>query len=207
MNLYINLIEEGEKRHGGAIPLVFIFRAIGVAIPLLAVLFVAHLLITLSMNRTQLIRTEELIAAKKPQLALSVEIMKQLKTYREMLAQMEGWKSMRLDWHQQLATIQETVPLEVQITGLHLSRVLTATTNNTPVTTYALLLSGKTGGASPESNLTRFRQNMLKESLLTNDIDEVSVPEGAFVEDTSPGARPMDRLFEVNCPYKPRGVK
>lgn len=206
MNLSINLIEESEKRHGGAVPLVFILRSIGVVIPLLAVLFVAHLLITLSMSRTQLSRTEELIAAKKPQLSLSVEIMKQQKSYREMLAQMEGWRSMRLNWHRQLAAIQDTVPLEVQLTGLHLTRDLTVT-NNTPRTTYTLLLSGKTGGASPEDNLTRFRQNMQKNAGLTNDIGEVTVPEGAFVEDTSPGARPTDRLFEVNCQYKPREPK
>jgi hypothetical protein len=203
MNLYINLIKEGEKRHGGAIPLVFILRCIGVAIPFLVLLFVAHLLITLSMNRAQLERTEERITDKKPQQALAFDIKKQEKVYRDMLAQLESWKKMRLDWNRQLASLQETVPLEVQLTGLHLTRTLTVT-NNRPVATYFLVINGNTGGATPEANLTRFRQNMLKEPKLTNYIDEVIVPEGAFVEDTSPDARPMSRLFELNCRYQPK---
>jgi Tfp pilus assembly protein PilN len=206
MSLHINLIEEGEKRHGGSIPLVFILRSVGIVVPLLILLFISHLLITSSMYRTQLARTEERIADKNPQLALSAQIMKQQKTYRDLLAQLKGWNSMRLDWNQQLASIQEAVPLEVQLTSLTLLRKYTVT-NNMPVTAYALVVNGKTGGATPEANLTRFRQNMQKSPGLTNYLEEVTVPEGAFVEDTSPGSRAMDRLFEVNCRYQPRELR
>lgn len=206
MNLYIDLIEEGEKRHGGLIPLVFVVKSIGVAIPLVILLFIAHLLITLSLNQTQLKHTEELISAKTPQITHSAEIEKQKKTYGDMLAQLNGWKNMRVNWNHHLAILQETVPLEVQLTDLQLTRTLKFT-NNTPVATYSIAIRGKTGGGTPEANLTRFRLNMQKETGPTNYIDEVNVPEGAFIEDTSPGAHPMDRLFELNCRYQPRAFR
>lgn len=202
MNLSINLIEESEKRHGGSLSLLFFLRTLMIAVPAIILLFVAHALITLNMNRAELTRIEELIAAKKPQLTLSAEIMKQQRVYRDMLVQLNGWKSMRLNCGQALEALRQTVPLEVQLTDMTLSRTLSAT-NKTPVTRFSLLLKGKTGG-TPEAHLTRFRLNLLREPTLANTLADVVVPEGAFVEDTSPGAHPMDRRFELNCTFNPR---
>ncbi len=207
MNVHINLITDEEKRHGGAIPWMFVLRCVGITIPLLVLLFIAYQLITLNMSRTQLERTEERIADKKPQLALIGEIRKQEKTYRDVVAQLDGLKNMRVDWNRQLAALRKSVPLDVQLISLSVSRRVVTATDNTPAASYSLLLSGKTGGATPEAHLTQFRQNMLKEPGLTNAIDTISVPEGAFVQDNSPGAASMDRLFEVNCQYKIRGVR
>ena len=206
MNLSINLIEESEKRHGGSLTALFVLRSLGVALPLMLVLFVAHVFITLRLERSQLAQTEELIAAKKPQLALSAEIMKQQKLYRQMLAQLNGLRAMRLEWSQQLDLLRQTVPLEVQLTSLRLTRELRAS-NNIPLAVYALNLRGKTGGTPPEANLTRFRLNLSKSPPLTNTLSTVDVPEGTFVEDTAPDARPMDRLFQLNCRFQPREFK
>ncbi|MFO7534624.1 MAG: hypothetical protein R6X19_02905 [Kiritimatiellia bacterium] len=205
MNLSINLIEDSEKRHAGHLPLLFIFRSLVLAIPVIIVLFVVHTVITLNMNRAELIRIEEKIADKKPQLTLSSEIRKQERFYHDMWSQLNGWKAMRMDCSPTLETLRQTVPLEVQLTDMSLSRTQT-TTNKTPVTRHTLLLKGKTGG-TPEAHLTRFRLNLLREPGLTNTLADVVVPEGAFVEDTAPGALPMDRRFELNCRFLPREFK
>lgn len=202
MNLHVNLIEEKEKRLGGSLHMIFILRALGVALPVVLVLLLAHILISLSMATKELARTEELIAAKKPQLSLSEEVRKQQRNYRDMMGQLDGWKTMRIDWNRQLHALRQAVPLEVQITGFHLTRTLLFT-NTVPTTFYILQLRGKTGGAAPESNLTRFRLNILKEPGMNNLLAGVEVPEGAFVQDLAPGARPMDRLFELKCLYQP----
>lgn len=206
MNLCVNLIEEGEKRHGGSLTTLFLIRALAVALPLALVLFVAHLLISLHLGRNQLVLTEERIVDKKPQLATSADVLKQQKLYRQMLAQLAGFGAMRLDWSVQLDLLRQTVPLEVQLASLHLTRE-TRLTNTVPKAVHALSLSGKTGGTQPEGNLTRFRLNLLRSPALTNTLSSVEVPEGAFVEDTSPGAHPMDRLFQLNCFYLPREFK
>jgi hypothetical protein len=186
--------------------MLFVMRSAAIAIPLILVLFVIHLFVSLRMDRTQLVRTEERIADKKPQLAVSADIMKQQKLYRQMLAQLNGWRGMRLDWNRQLDLVRQTVPLEVQLTSLRLSRDLRMS-NNVPTVFYFLALNGKTGGSQPESNLTRFRQNLLKSPLLTNTLAAVDVPEGAFVEDVSAEAHSMDRLFQINCTYQPMEFK
>lgn len=206
MNLSINLIEESEKRHGGSMSLLFFVRILGLIIPALVILFIIHLMVSLTLNKSQLERTTASIEDKKDQLAVSAEIMKQQKVYRDMLAQLNGWKSLRIDWNKQLDALRQTVPLEVQLTSLKLTQTMTAT-NNTPVTLHKLLLTGKTSGPNPEANLTRFRQSLLKDQKLAEFVDEVVVPEGAFVEDTSPEAHPSDRLFELNCTFKPRVYK
>jgi hypothetical protein len=113
---------------------------------------------------------------------------------------------MRLEWSHQLDLVRQTVPLEVQITSLRLTREL-LTSNNIPLAVYALNLRGKTGGYPPEANLTRFRLNLSKSPPLTNTLATVDVPEGTFVEDTSPDARPMGRLFQLNCRFQPREFK
>lgn len=206
MNLSVNLIEDAEKRHGGSLPLLFFLRSVGLSIPVLVILFIAHIAISLAMYKTQLIRTEAQIKDKEDQLALSAEIMKQQKIYRDMLAQMNGWRSLRIDCNKQLDSLRLNVPLEVQLTSLNLSQSLTFT-NNAPTAHHLILLKGKTSGANPEANLTRFRQNIVKDPALTDLLSEVIVPEGAFIEDTSEGAHPSDRLFELNCAFKPRVYK
>ncbi len=203
MNLHINLIEEQEKRRGGSPHLLFILRAVGASVPIVVLLILAHLIVSLRMAQTELDRTRQRTEDKKPQLALSSEVKKQERLYRDMLAQLDGWKAMRLDWHRQLAALRQTVPLEVQLTSLSFSQTV-AFSNNAPVAAHLLLVRGKTGGAAPENNLTRFRLNLLKAPDMSAGLAEVEVPEGAFVEDTSPNARPMDRIFELNCRYKPR---
>jgi hypothetical protein len=202
MNLHVNLIEEREKRLGGSLHMIFILRAIGVAIPVIVVLLLAQILISTSMATKEYTRTEELIAAKKPQLTLSAEVRKQQRYYGDMLGQLDSWKVMRIDWNRQLSALRPTVPLEVQVTSLHLTRTLLFT-NNAPTSIYALDLRGKTAGAAPEANLTRFRLNILKEPGMNTLLAGVDVPEGTFVQDLSPGARPMDRLFELKCLYQP----
>jgi hypothetical protein len=205
MNLSINLIEDSEKRHAGPLPLLFMFRSLVLAVPVIIVLFVAHTVVTLNMNQAELIRTEEKIADKKTQKTISSEIRKQKSIYEAMLSQLNGWKAMRMECGPTLEALRQTVPLEVQLTDMSLYRTQ-ATTNKTPVARHTLLLKGKTGG-TPEAHLTRFRLNLLRENGLTNTLADVAVPEGAFAEDTSPGALPMDRRFELNCRFSPREFK
>ena len=206
MNLHINLIEEDEKRRGGSLYTLFVLRAVAGAIPVLLLLILAHLIVSMRFAQTELERTLQRTDDKQPQLALASEVRKQERFYRDMLAQLDGWKAMRLDWHRQLSALRQTVPLEVQLTSLRLSQTVVYT-NNSPAAAYLLLVRGKTGGSAPEHNLTRFRLSLLKAPDIGDSLADVDVPEGAFVEDTSPEARPMDRLFELNCRYNPREFK
>lgn len=204
MTLSVNLIEEGEKRHGGSLTTLFLMRSLAIALPVILILFLSHLLITLRMDRASLARTTERILDKQSQTNDFAKVKAQQKLYLQMKAQLDGFAAIRLDCSRQLTLIQETVPLEVQVTSLHLDRNVSIS-NNVPTIVYKLALSGKTGG-QPEANLTRF-QTQLKGPSLTNTLATVDVPEGAFVEDKSPGALPRDRLFQLNCAFLPRGFK
>lgn len=206
MNLSVNLIEESEKRQGGSLSPLFFIRIIAWAIPIIIALIIGHLAICLTLNKSQLERAQAQITDKKDQLVLSAEIMKQQRQYRDLLGQLNGWKALRLDWNKQLEALRLTVPLEVQLTSLDLSQTMMSS-NGIPVAVYKLLLTGKTGGLNPESNLTRFRQTVIKDPKLSERLDDVVVPEGAFVEDTSPNAQPSDRLFKLNCTFQPQVYK
>lgn len=206
MNFLVNLIEEEEIRRGGSHMALFVLRALGVTVPVAILLFVAHTLVVLRLSSSELVRLEELIEAKKPNLAMSADVMAQKRYFLSMQSHLEGWETMRTDGHRTLAAWRSAVPLEVQLTSLAFSQA--ATSSNTLLAATAVIRTrGKIKGPEPESHLTRFRLNLVNASGFQDAMEAVDVPEGAFVEDTSPGAQPTDRIFELNARFQPRPFK
>lgn len=203
MNLSINLIAESERRSASAVNPAFLLRAAAIGIPALIVAALASAYVSVKTMERDLVSQEDALARLKPSLEAVARIRKQATQFRAMVGMIESWQATRLEWHEQLALIRETVPLTVQLTRIRVddfSQML----DGKPARGYAVQIQGKTGGLRAESNVQTFRENLALAESLTPFVDTAEIPPGTFVQDPAPTAQKTDRLFEMRVTYKPR---
>jgi Tfp pilus assembly protein PilN len=204
MNLHLNLILESEKRSGASIRVWFLVRLVLILVPAVLLLYSAYLAYQMITLRKETDHFRELIAARQEQMTLSAQIAKQKKTYEDMLSQIHDWAASRLPVADRLDAFRLTVPLDIQLTSLRLTRTIRYT-NSMPVAIYALQIRGKTRGEESELTVDQFLTRLRQTPGLASDLESAQVPPGAFLQDREPGAHPLDRVFLLECLFKPLG--
>ena len=126
------------------------------------------------------------------QLISNLDIMKELK----------GWRSSHIDWHQQLINIQREVPLEIQFESLDIKQVLQLAGNKkTPARCFTLTIKGIAKGNNAENNIRHLKNSMTYSKAFASLMEDVKVGGSRA---NRKGADKTDRVFSIDCIYKPR---
>jgi Tfp pilus assembly protein PilN len=202
MNLRLDLILESERRSGSPVSLKSVGRIAAVVIPVVVVLLLSSAMVTLMRLKAELDELEaawrDLGPRKEKAAALSTEFQKNRQTIQEL----NGWKSSHMDCHVRLANLMAAVPPTIQLTNLKLDQSLQSLDNSSVARVFSLALEGRAVGEGSEKNVEAFKQTLAERPVFTNVIGEVKV--GQFGADLSKGAEKFDRVFRIECKFRPR---
>ena len=84
------------------------------------------------------------------------------------------------------------------------SLVMSEKTKDGSKLVYDVKISGKATGNRAESEVEKLAVQMRTHKAFGGAVEKAKVT--MFVQDMSPGAKKTDRLFEIECTYKPRTI-
>jgi hypothetical protein len=142
----------------------------------------------------------------EPRYKAALALRQTLTTNVAVLAEIEGWRGARIEWHQQLRALQSVVPSQVQLTELRVEDVLQTVSNKT-LRVFRMQVRGKTGGSNAEENVSGLRALLSKHPAVGPAVEAVEIPPGSFEQDPSPSATRYDRVFTIVCRYAPKGFE
>jgi hypothetical protein len=204
MNLRVDLILESEQRSASMFNLKSLLRLVVIAIPSsIIALFLFSSIGLMSLKRdVKLLQDENEI--KQPKVtradALSVEVAKN----ESMSKELAGWHNSALDWHTQLVAIMKATPEEMYFETLRASHAF-QTENNIPARTFSIVMTGKSKGKYSEDNVLKMKRTLTISDFFAIYMDPPKVP--VFKQDPSAKAKDSDRIFRIECSYKPRKME
>jgi len=204
MNLRVDLILETEQRSASIFNLKTAIRAVIVLIPTTILAIFLFSLMGYWGLKSQLNgkKTEEEI--KKPKVERADALRAEVDLNEAIKNELQGRKNSALDWHRQLVELMKITPEEMYFDSL---RVIHGfhTENNETFRKFDMTITGKSKGERSVDNVL-----LLKRSLTINDLFKkyTNPPEvPVFKEDADPGAKKTDRIFRIECNYKPRKIQ
>jgi len=205
MNLRVDLILETEKRSASVINAKSILRISYVVLPVILFLIIGSLVLSVWRLNSTLKTLEDTLAIDGPKKDKALKLRADLWANLAILEEVEGWNKSHLSFHEQLLGVQKEVPERIQLQNMTFSHT-TGLTNNMPARIFALSLSGKAVGDMAQSYVTQFEDRLKKGPAFTNTMESAKVvlfkrPDNVTDENKS------DRLFQIECKYKPRYLK
>jgi hypothetical protein len=201
--MHINLIMENEQRSASPVSLAMLVKIIVatlitiMVLTLISAYFKYHNLkssVAISAGKWKETEPKHL-AAKQLKLDLDQKNTK--------LKEIQGWKTTRIHWGQQLESLQTMTPSMIQLSELQVTQDILVR-SNIPSRVFEMRLAGKTSSAGSEIHVRDFQQALFRQPPFDSLIETVSIPAGAFRQDP---ANKADRIFEISCKYNPRSFK
>lgn len=202
MNLRVDLILESEQRSGSVIGVKSAMRIGLLVAPITVLVLVAVGFINvmrLNINARNIEKRWE-IASEKQDEALKLE--SEFSANKSILKELQGWKGSHLDWHKQLLEIQRLAPNKTQFTVMRITQTLQLIKNNVVTRNFNMSITGKAITEKAGLNVNNFKNSLELSDFFEPTIESVIVSE--FSEDTDEGANKFDRIFKIDCIYKPR---
>lgn len=204
MNLRVDLILESEQRSASIFNLKSALRFVAVLIPSIIVLlflvsFAGYLSLKSQVND---LKTENEI--KQPKVAradaLSVEVAKN----ESMSKELAGVRNSAIDWHKQFVELMKVVPPEMYFDSIRAAQAY-QTEGAATQRKFSLTLAGKSKGAQSEDNVLRLKRSLTVSDFFAKYMTPPEVP--IFMQDEAPGSKKTDRIFRIECSYKPRTMQ
>jgi len=200
MNLRVDLILESEQRSGSIINLKSILRISSIIFPsILAIIILFAFVNSIKLkNELAMYQGEMDIAGPKQEQAekLHEQLMKNLNILKEL----ESWNSSHINWNEQLLSLQREVPPKIQLTDLDLRQVLQIVDKKAAARVFTLTLKGKAKGATSEGSIHALYDTLKNSPAFSPFMANVEV---SGSQDTTKGADKNDRIFKIDCSYKP----
>lgn len=207
MIYHIDLLLDEERRTATFLPVRALVRLASIFVfgSLLVATFLLFLASRQAQNQVADARTDW--QDLKPKHEALLHLRGSLVDMRSAMRQLQSCNHARLAWGDELACVQRTVPLDVQLTALRVSQFVGGTTSTAcAVRSYDLHLIGKTSGEDADAHV-RVMLDRLASPAFSNRIELVTVPNGGFRQDPGRGALRTDRVFDVLCRYRPRSFE
>jgi len=115
-------------------------------------------------------------------------------------AKLKWWHDTQLDWAEQLVGIQKLVPPTIQLQLLSIPQKIAK--GATPAREFTMIIQGKAVGLHANANVKRLAADILKAPEFKGILESSDVT--SFSRDMSQKADPNDRLFKIECKFKPR---
>ena len=126
----------------------------------------------------------------------------QINANKETLKNLNGIKHSRLEWNKQLLLFMTTTPDSIQLRKLSGSGTLQLNAKKQVTRTYNVSLSGKAIGDKIDITIANFTKTLSTGKKFSTYIERAQVTD--YDKDHSLGAKINDRVFTIDCSYKPR---
>jgi hypothetical protein len=204
VNLRVDLILPSEQRSASSLNLRSLIRIGSILVPCALLAWLAYGLAVLALVKNQFNILEEQWLFVEPQKAEAIRLTQLLNANRKLNDELMGWKSAHINWHESLAVLPRRVPPTMQIQSVSVGQVLQAEAGIL-ARVFALRIQGRATGARADQDVDELRDGLRREHALAEVVQSVEV--GQFAADTSRSAKPEDRVFRLDCIYKPRPFK
>ena len=202
MNLRVDFILETEQRSGSVISVKFLIRVVAIIVPLIVALLLAWQIYGLIRVKSEFRSTENQWQSVEPLEKKAKELAQERLANEDLVAQLNGWRTSRLDWHLHLLRFFHHVPGNIQLVNLRISQALQVVDDKAPARVFTLDLHGKAFGADAESSVKSLERLLAADPAFSNDVKKVEVP--LYGADVTAGAGKNDRVFELRCSYRER---
>ncbi len=174
----VNLLTKSERRYQGAVSRRFMM----VSIVVTPILFIALLsgvkLIQYGGVQADLKASREIWKTLEPKLAVALDRQRGLKTNRQALSLINGWKDSQVSMEGLLQDVQEVIPENVSLMRVSIRSKVTASLYRDADELdldYRLALQGVSQGEQAEDTVMNLRRDLLKKEHLSAIFDSVKL--------------------------------
>lgn len=202
MNLRVDLILDSERRSSSVINPKMLLRVASVVVPVvLAGLLTIQVLIVGQLGK-ELQGLKTSLDNAQPQQQKASELMTQFLAHKNILAEMDGWRSSRMAWSEQLEGLMRVVPDNIQLQRFSVSQTLQLSTADKPARSFSASLEGKAVTDDAEQSVRGLENALIHQPPFSPSTTNVLVPQ--YAADGSPSANRDDRVFQITCQYLQR---
>jgi len=204
MNLRVDLILETEQRSASIFNLKTMTRAVIILIPSIIVVFFLVSLFEFWTLKSAVADKKTEAEIKQPKVeradALRAEVDRNEAIKNELL----GQKNSAIDWHRQLVELMKVTPDEIVFDSFRVSHSF-STENNITSRKFDFTITGQSKGDHSEDNVLLMKRSLTINEFFKGYVNPPEVP--VFKADTDPKAKKTDRIFRMECNYKPRKMQ
>ena len=200
MNFQVNVILDSELRTGSSISPKFVIRLVAVVVPSIFLLLFILLAFKVRSTRQDRILAERNKNGIKSSYNTVHKMQREFLGYRNIIQDMEGWRTSRTAWHQILGHIQKVVPTDMQLTRLMASEKLESV-DGVPSRTIRMYIKGKVIGENSQKDVKQFKQALEGSPLFKPIIRHVEVKRFMAPENLKESNM---RVFDVECTFVPK---
>lgn len=200
MNLRVDLILESEQRSGSLLSPKSLIRIAIIVLPLILGIVLASAAYKtwqLSAERKQL---EEQLRNIGNRTQEAKDLQEQVAKNENIVAKLTWWHNSRLDWVKVLVGLQKVVPDTIQLQMLSIPEKIKK--GDAPAREFTMTLQGKAVGTKAKENVKRLAADIKKAPEFKELLESSKVT--SFLRDASQKADPNDRIFKIECKFKPR---
>ena len=204
MNLRVDLILESEQRSASLFNLKSSIRFVTILIPsIIILLFLVSFAGYLSLKgQVKALETENEI--KQPKVTRADTLSGEVAKNESMRKELSGLRNSAIDWHVQFVELMKLVPTEMYFDSIRAAQTY-QTENKMAARKFSLTIAGKSKGAHSEDNVLLLKRALTISDFFNRYMPPPEVP--IFNADESPGAEKTDRIFRIECSYKPRTME
>ena len=118
--------------------------------------------------------------------------------------EINGWKESHADWHDDLIAMLKIIPETIHLRHLSLEHKI-AIIERDQAREFTLSISGKAYGPTASADVNALKRKLGSVPPFCDNIAEIRVP--IFRQDSDEDAAKTDRIFTIQCVYKPRLFK
>ena len=202
--MHINLILETEQRSASPVSLTTLLRIAGGTVVAILILWLLSVYSSYRNLQSSVEQCDNQLKLTQPKFIAAQQIRTDLIQKSSKLKEIQSWRKTRIEWGDQLESLQAITPSMIQLTELHISQDILVRSNNIPSRVFEMRLAGKTSADRSEANVSEFQQALFKQPPFDSFVETVSIPAGAFRQDP---LTKTDRVFEIVCKYNPRSFE
>ncbi|NQT02320.1 MAG: hypothetical protein HQ580_09870, partial [Planctomycetes bacterium] len=162
MSLQVNMILDSELRSGSSVRQKFVVQMLAAVVPILFLFVMIPLVFGSRAAKKNRLLVELERKQIRPNYIMVLNLRKELHNYQAFLRDMEGWRDSRTVWHQALRSLQEIVPVNIQLTRLVVAEKVEVV-DGVPARITSMYIKGKVVGEKSEKDVEYLHQ-ALKES-------------------------------------------
>lgn len=202
--MHINLILETEQRSASPVSMAAFFKITGGTIIAVTILWLLSVYAAYRNLQASVEHAANRWKTTEPKYIAAQQLRADLLQKSAKLKEIQNWRTTRIDWGFQMDSLQSITPSMIQLSELRISQDILVRSNNIPARVFELRLTGRTGAARSEINVSEFQTALFKQPPFDAFIETVSIPAGAFRQDP---VNKTDRVFEIVCKYNPRSFE
>ena len=204
MNLRVDLILESEQRSASIFNLKSALRFVAILVPsIIVLLFLVSFAGYLSLKgQVNDLTTENEI--KQPKVARADTLSGEVAKNEAMRKELAGVRNSAVDWHKQFVELMKVVPPEMYFDSIRAAQTY-QTEGKVAARKFSLTVAGKSKGAQSEDNVLLLKRSLTVSDFFSKYMPPPEVP--IFRQDEAPDAQKTDRIFRIECSYKPRTME